>query len=76
MKSTCFFSLFGTERSPRLPPEVAMLSIRAFRAGSNATSAGMLFGKTKLLGREVAPLLAGGGGGGGGTPRFAPENYV
>ena len=56
-----------------MPPEVAMLSIRAFRAGSNATSAGMLFGKTKLLGREVAPPLAGGGGGGGGgAPRFAP----
>ena len=74
MKSTCFFSLLGTDFSPRLPPEPAILSINAFRAGSNATSGGMLFGKTKLLGRELAPPLAGGGGGGGGgPPRFAPE---
>ena len=75
MKSVCFFSLLGTDFNPRLPPEPLILSIKAFRCGSNATSAGILPGITKLLGRDVLPpeFCVGGGGGGGGIPRICPE---
>ena len=69
MKSECFFSLLGTDFSPSLPPEPRRFSIKALRAGSKATSGGMLPGIDPLSGLPGG----GGGGGGGGPPRNAPE---